>query len=76
MMSKQWQNLHFWQSCPLRGVFCKGLEWLLSVFRLQDALATFDFLNNTVAKPDYDSLVENEQPDLELTAIQRKTEIR
>uniref|UniRef100_A0A672S7F7 Serine/threonine-protein kinase N2-like n=1 Tax=Sinocyclocheilus grahami TaxID=75366 RepID=A0A672S7F7_SINGR len=34
---------------------------------VQDALATFDFLNKTVAKPDYDSLVENEQPDLELT---------
>uniref|UniRef100_A0A671PE15 protein kinase C n=1 Tax=Sinocyclocheilus anshuiensis TaxID=1608454 RepID=A0A671PE15_9TELE len=43
---------------------------------VQDALATFDFLNKTVAKPDYDSLVENEQPDLELTAVQRKTEIR
>ncbi|XP_016138274.1 serine/threonine-protein kinase N2-like [Sinocyclocheilus grahami] len=43
---------------------------------VQDALATFDFLNKTVAKPDYDSLVENEQPDLELTAVLRKTEIR
>ncbi|XP_016397051.1 serine/threonine-protein kinase N2-like [Sinocyclocheilus rhinocerous] len=43
---------------------------------VQDALATFEFLNNTVAKPDYDSLVENEQPDLELTEVQRKTEIR
>uniref|UniRef100_A0A8C2GL37 protein kinase C n=1 Tax=Cyprinus carpio TaxID=7962 RepID=A0A8C2GL37_CYPCA len=49
---------------------------LLNASRLQDALATFDFLNKTVAKPDYDSLVENEQPDLELTAVQRKTEIR
>ncbi|XP_056606138.1 serine/threonine-protein kinase N2 isoform X2 [Triplophysa dalaica] len=45
---------------------------------VQDALATFDFLNNTVAKPDYDSLVENEteQPDLELTEVQQKAEIR
>uniref|UniRef100_A0A672LDU8 protein kinase C n=1 Tax=Sinocyclocheilus grahami TaxID=75366 RepID=A0A672LDU8_SINGR len=43
---------------------------------VQDALATFEFLNNTVAKPDYDSLVENEQPDLELTEVQQKTEIR
>ncbi|XP_056606137.1 serine/threonine-protein kinase N2 isoform X1 [Triplophysa dalaica] len=44
----------------------------------EDALATFDFLNNTVAKPDYDSLVENEteQPDLELTEVQQKAEIR
>ncbi|XP_052455377.1 serine/threonine-protein kinase N2-like isoform X2 [Carassius gibelio] len=40
----------------------------------EDALATFDFLNNTVAKPDYNSLVENEQHDLELTEVQRKTE--
>uniref|UniRef100_A0A8C1A6T7 protein kinase C n=1 Tax=Cyprinus carpio carpio TaxID=630221 RepID=A0A8C1A6T7_CYPCA len=43
---------------------------------VQDALATFDFLNNTVAKPDYDSLVENEQHDLELTEVQRNTKIR
>uniref|UniRef100_A0A672LH63 protein kinase C n=1 Tax=Sinocyclocheilus grahami TaxID=75366 RepID=A0A672LH63_SINGR len=28
-----------------------------------DALATFEFLNNTVAKPDYDSLVENEEEE-------------
>lgn len=50
----------------------------LGVFNLQDALATFDFLINTVAKPDYDSLVENEteQPDLELTEVQQKAEIR
>uniref|UniRef100_A0A8C1JQX7 protein kinase C n=1 Tax=Cyprinus carpio TaxID=7962 RepID=A0A8C1JQX7_CYPCA len=41
-----------------------------------DALATFDFLNNTVAKPDNDSLVENEQHDLELTEVQRNTKIR
>uniref|UniRef100_A0A8C1C429 protein kinase C n=1 Tax=Cyprinus carpio carpio TaxID=630221 RepID=A0A8C1C429_CYPCA len=33
---------------------------LLNASRLQDALATFDFLNKTVAKPDYDSLVEND----------------
>lgn len=56
--------------------FAKVWNDSLSTSCLQDALATFDFLNNTVAKPDYDSLVENEQPDLELTAIQRKTEIR
>ncbi|RXN10089.1 serine threonine- kinase N2 isoform X1 [Labeo rohita] len=43
---------------------------------VQDALATFDFLNNTGPKPDYDNLVEHEQPELELTAVQRKTEIR
>uniref|UniRef100_A0A3B4BSU7 protein kinase C n=2 Tax=Pygocentrus nattereri TaxID=42514 RepID=A0A3B4BSU7_PYGNA len=48
---------------------------------VQDALATFDFLNDsrnsTVTKSDYDSLVEDEiqQPDLELTNLQ-KTEIR
>ncbi|KAI4901941.1 hypothetical protein NFI96_021240 [Prochilodus magdalenae] len=48
---------------------------------VQDALATFDFLNDsrnsTVAKSNYDSLVEDEiqQPDLVLTNIQ-KTETR
>ncbi|KAI7808157.1 putative serine/threonine-protein kinase N2, partial [Triplophysa rosa] len=45
---------------------------------VQDALATFDFLNNPIAKPDYDSRVENEteQPNLELTELQQKAEIR
>ncbi|XP_066520700.1 serine/threonine-protein kinase N2 isoform X1 [Hoplias malabaricus] len=48
---------------------------------VQDALATFDFLNDsrnsTVSKPDNDSLVEDEiqQPNLELTPTQ-KIEIR
>lgn len=44
---------------------------------LQDALASFDFLNkrNSVAvKPDLDRVVEQElqHPDLELTAIQKE----
>lgn len=48
---------------------------------LQDALASFDFLNkrNSMAvKPDLDGVVEQEiqHPDLELTAIQKDTEIR
>lgn len=49
---------------------------MLSGFCPQDALATFDFLNDsrnsTVSKPEYESLVEDEiqQPDLELTEHQ------
>ncbi len=48
---------------------------------LQDALASFDFLNkrNSIAvKPDLDRVVEQEiqHPDLELTAFQKDTEIR
>lgn len=51
------------------------------VSSLQDALASFDFLNkrNSIAvKPDLDRVVEQEiqHPDLELTAIQKDTEIR
>lgn len=47
----------------------------------QDALASFDFLNkriSTVMKPDMDGVVHHEfqHPDLELTAIQKDTEIR
>uniref|UniRef100_A0A3B4ET67 protein kinase C n=1 Tax=Pundamilia nyererei TaxID=303518 RepID=A0A3B4ET67_9CICH len=46
----------------------------------QDALASFDFLNkriSTVMKPDMDGVVHHEfqHPDLELTAIQKDTEI-
>uniref|UniRef100_A0A3B4EUC7 protein kinase C n=1 Tax=Pundamilia nyererei TaxID=303518 RepID=A0A3B4EUC7_9CICH len=48
---------------------------------VQDALASFDFLNkriSTVMKPDMDGVVHHEfqHPDLELTAIQKDTEIR
>ncbi|XP_051996586.1 serine/threonine-protein kinase N2-like isoform X2 [Xyrauchen texanus] len=45
---------------------------------VEDALATFDFLNNTVAKPDLNSLAENEseQPHLELNTVQQQAEIR
>lgn len=54
---------------------------LLCVASLQDALASFDFLNkrNSIAvKPDLDRVVEQEiqHPDLELTAIQKDAEIR
>lgn len=54
---------------------------LLRVRSLQDALASFDFLNkrNSVAvKPDLDRVVEQEiqHPDLELIAIQKDAEIR
>ncbi|XP_062853392.1 serine/threonine-protein kinase N2 isoform X2 [Trichomycterus rosablanca] len=42
---------------------------------VQDALATFDFLNDsrnsTVSRPDFDSLVEDEQPDLELADLRK-----
>uniref|UniRef100_I3JWT0 protein kinase C n=1 Tax=Oreochromis niloticus TaxID=8128 RepID=I3JWT0_ORENI len=46
-----------------------------------DALSSFDFLNkriSTVMKPDMDGVVHHEfqHPDLELTAIQKDTEIR
>ena len=48
---------------------------------LQDALASFDFLNkrnSMVTKPDLDRVVEQEiqHPGLELTAIQKDAEIR
>uniref|UniRef100_A0A668U826 protein kinase C n=1 Tax=Oreochromis aureus TaxID=47969 RepID=A0A668U826_OREAU len=48
---------------------------------VQDALSSFDFLNkriSTVMKPDMDGVVHHEfqHPDLELTAIQKDTEIR
>ncbi|XP_048108798.1 serine/threonine-protein kinase N2 isoform X1 [Alosa alosa] len=50
---------------------------------VQDALATFDFLNDrrssmVVGPPGHDSLVEDEtpQPELELTAVQPKAEIK
>jgi len=48
---------------------------------LQDALASFDFLNkrnSALVKPDLDGSVEQEMqhPDLELTAIQKDTDIR
>lgn len=54
---------------------------LLCVLSLQDALASFDFLNkrNSIAlKPDLDRVAEQElqHPDLELTAIQKDAEIR
>ena len=48
---------------------------------LQDALSSFDFLNkrhSTVIKPDLDGELEQEipDPDLELTTIQKVTDIR
>lgn len=55
--------------------------WMLCVSSLQDALASFDFLNkrNSMAvKQDLDGGVEQDiqHPDLELTALHRDTEIR
>lgn len=54
---------------------------MLWVPSLQDALASFDFLNkrNSMAvKPDQDGLLEQEMqhPDLELIAIPKDSEIR
>lgn len=54
---------------------------LLCVLSLQDALASFDFLNkrNSIAvKGDLDGVVEQEiqHPDLELIAIQKDADIR
>lgn len=54
---------------------------MLCVSSLQDALASFDFLNkrNSMAvKQDLDGGVEQDiqHPDLELTALHRDTEIR
>uniref|UniRef100_A0A8C2Q2I5 protein kinase C n=1 Tax=Cyprinus carpio TaxID=7962 RepID=A0A8C2Q2I5_CYPCA len=48
------------ETVPIGHPDAHSLGVLLNASRLQDALATFDFLNKTVAKPDYDSLVEND----------------
>uniref|UniRef100_A0A8C4EGP0 protein kinase C n=1 Tax=Dicentrarchus labrax TaxID=13489 RepID=A0A8C4EGP0_DICLA len=66
---------------PIFLTFIHFFLFLLCVRSLQDALASFDFLNkrNSIAvKPDLDRVVEQEiqHPDLELIAIQKDTEIR